>query len=158
MFDFGFWELVVVLVVALVVVGPERLPQLARTAGLWIGRMRRMVDSVRADIQRELAQEELKKTLAEDSGVQEIKEMLDETRNDLHKEVSSLTLSADRELIEEPREPDPSVPGTGEAEAAPPTAASGEPAADGASDVDQGPPETPPDSDDHRDGTHGGNR
>lgn len=63
MFDVGFSELVLILVVALVVVGPERLPKLARTAGLYLGRARRMVASVKADVQRELAAEELKQTL-----------------------------------------------------------------------------------------------
>ncbi len=54
MFDIGFWELVLIGVVALLVVGPERLPKLARTAGLWIGRGRRMLSSVKAEIDREL--------------------------------------------------------------------------------------------------------
>lgn len=75
MFDIGFSELLLILVVALVVVGPERLPRLARTAGMYIGRMRRMVASVQADVQRELAAEDLKRTLqqqAESAGLHEI--------------------------------------------------------------------------------------
>ncbi len=63
MFDIGFWELLLVGVVALLVVGPERLPKLARTAGLWIGRGRRMLSSVKAEIDRELKAEELKQIL-----------------------------------------------------------------------------------------------
>jgi len=49
--------------VALLVVGPERLPRLARTAGLWIGRGRRMLTSVKAEIDRELRADELKQIL-----------------------------------------------------------------------------------------------
>jgi sec-independent protein translocase protein TatB len=64
MFDIGFLELVVIGVVALLVVGPERLPKLARTAGLWIGRGRRMLGSVKAEIDNELKAEELKQILA----------------------------------------------------------------------------------------------
>ncbi len=63
MFDVGFSELLLILVVALVVVGPERLPKLARTAGLYLGRARRMAAAVKADVQRELAAEDLKQTL-----------------------------------------------------------------------------------------------
>jgi len=71
-FDVGFWELAIIAVIALLVIGPERLPKAARTAGLWVGRARRMVTDVKADIDREIregdlaelkkAGEELKKT------------------------------------------------------------------------------------------------
>ena len=63
MFDVGFWELAMIAVVALLVVGPERLPKLARTAGLWLGKGRRFIGSVKADIDRELRAEELKQIL-----------------------------------------------------------------------------------------------
>lgn len=58
MFDFAFSELVVVLLVALVVVGPERLPKVARTAGHLWGRMQRYVHSVKSDIANDMAIEE----------------------------------------------------------------------------------------------------
>lgn len=64
MFDIGFLELIVIGVVALVVVGPERLPRLARTAGLWLGRARRTLATVKAEIDSELKAEELKEILA----------------------------------------------------------------------------------------------
>lgn len=64
MFDIGFLELVVIGVVALIVVGPERLPRLARTAGLWLGRARRTLATVKAEIDSELKAEELKEILA----------------------------------------------------------------------------------------------
>jgi sec-independent protein translocase protein TatB len=63
MFDIGFWELLIIAVVALLVVGPERLPGLARTAGMWVGKVRRFVNSVKADIDREVRTEELQKLL-----------------------------------------------------------------------------------------------
>jgi len=59
MFDVGFWELTIIGVVALVIVGPERLPGLARTAGLWVGKARRMVSDVKRDIDRELKASEM---------------------------------------------------------------------------------------------------
>lgn len=63
MFDVGFWELALIGLVMLVVVGPERLPKLARTAGLWLGRGRRMLSSVKAEIDREIKADELKEIL-----------------------------------------------------------------------------------------------
>jgi sec-independent protein translocase protein TatB len=61
MFDIGFSELFVIGVVALIVVGPERLPKLARTAGHLFGRMQRYVNDVKADINREMELDELRK-------------------------------------------------------------------------------------------------
>jgi sec-independent protein translocase protein TatB len=61
MFDIGFTELLVIGVVALIVIGPERLPRVARTAGHLIGRLQRYVADVKADINREIELEELKK-------------------------------------------------------------------------------------------------
>ena len=59
MFDVGFWELAIIAVIALLVIGPERLPKAARTAGLWVGRARRMVTDVKADIDREIREGDL---------------------------------------------------------------------------------------------------
>jgi len=65
MFDIGFSELLLVAVVALVVLGPERLPKAARFAGLWVRRARAQWYSVRAELERELEAEELKRSLRE---------------------------------------------------------------------------------------------
>jgi sec-independent protein translocase protein TatB len=78
MFDIGFWEIIFILVITLLVVGPERLPKIARTAGLWVGKMRGFVASVKADIDQELAAEELKKALAKQASVHELEELIDE--------------------------------------------------------------------------------
>ncbi|MFP8968044.1 Sec-independent protein translocase protein TatB [Pokkaliibacter sp. CJK22405] len=61
MFDIGFTELLVVGVVALLVLGPERLPVAARTAGLWIGKLKRMVQNVQHEINEELRADELRR-------------------------------------------------------------------------------------------------
>jgi sec-independent protein translocase protein TatB len=61
MFDIGFTELLVIGVVALLVVGPERLPKVARTAGHLFGRFQRYVSTVKADIGREMELDELRK-------------------------------------------------------------------------------------------------
>jgi len=75
-FDIGFWELALIAVVALLVIGPERLPEVARKAGMWVGRMRRFVSNVKADIDRELRQEELRKALERNAGLDEIKQIM----------------------------------------------------------------------------------
>jgi len=59
MFDIGFFEIALVCVVALIVIGPDRLPGLARTAGLWMGKGQAMMRNVKADIDRELAAGEM---------------------------------------------------------------------------------------------------
>ena len=61
MFDIAFSELVIIALVALVVIGPERLPKVARTAGILLGRLQRYVSDVKADIHREIQIDELKK-------------------------------------------------------------------------------------------------
>jgi sec-independent protein translocase protein TatB len=65
MFDIGFWELMILGLVALLVVGPERLPKLAYTAGKWIRKGRGMVSAVKAEIDKEIKAEELKQVLEE---------------------------------------------------------------------------------------------
>ena len=61
MFDIGFSEIVVIAVVALIVIGPERLPKTARTLGHLFGRLQRYVNDVKADINREIELDELRK-------------------------------------------------------------------------------------------------
>lgn len=65
MFDFAFSELVVIAVVALVVIGPERLPTVARTVGALLGRLNRYVADVKSDVEREMRLEDMKKLRAE---------------------------------------------------------------------------------------------
>ncbi|MBJ7575597.1 Sec-independent protein translocase protein TatB [Luteimonas sp. MC1828] len=65
MFDLGFGELLLIAVVALVVLGPERLPKAARFAGLWVRRARAQWYSVKSELERELAAEELKRSIDE---------------------------------------------------------------------------------------------
>ena len=64
MFDIGFWELVLVGLIALLVFGPERLPRVAREAALWLRKARTIVSSAKEEIDRELELQELKETLA----------------------------------------------------------------------------------------------
>jgi sec-independent protein translocase protein TatB len=65
MFDVAFSELLVIAIVALIVIGPEKLPGVARTLGALIGRMQRYVSTVKADVERDLRTQELHKIQAE---------------------------------------------------------------------------------------------
>lgn len=88
MFDIGFSELMLVGVVALLVVGPKKLPELARTAGAWLGKGRRMIATVKADIDRELKTDELRKLLTEQQAeVQELRQMLTDTHSGLETDI-----------------------------------------------------------------------
>lgn len=63
MFDIGFSELVLLAVVALVVLGPEKLPHAARMAGAWLGRLRRTVIGIQAEIEKEVAAQEMRERI-----------------------------------------------------------------------------------------------
>ena len=82
MFDVGFFELLLIGVVALLVIGPERLPMVARKAGMWAGRARRFVSSVKQDIDRELQAEEYKRLLDEQNLKNPVHEIIEDTRKD----------------------------------------------------------------------------
>lgn len=84
MFDLGFSELLVVAVVALVVLGPQRLPKAARFAGLWVRKARAQWYSVKSEFEREMAAEDLKRSIGDPArdlrgDVEDIRRELDET-------------------------------------------------------------------------------
>lgn len=82
MFDIGFSELLMIGVVALIVIGPERLPKVARTAGHLYGRMQRYVSDVKSDISREIEIDEFKRA------GQQFKESLESTVSDVQQQTS----------------------------------------------------------------------
>jgi sec-independent protein translocase protein TatB len=65
MFDVGFWELCLVGLVSLLVIGPEKLPKVARVVGFWIGKTQQMVSSVKEELKDELKEEELRQLIRE---------------------------------------------------------------------------------------------
>jgi sec-independent protein translocase protein TatB len=74
MFDIGFWEILLIAVVALLVVGPERLPKLIRVVGLWLGRAQASVQSIRNEINRELRAQELQDALRKPDNMPDLNE------------------------------------------------------------------------------------
>ncbi|WP_353960353.1 Sec-independent protein translocase protein TatB [Halomonas sabkhae] len=104
MFDIGFLELLILGVVGLLVLGPERLPRAARTAGLWIGRIKRTVADMQREINSQLETEELRRQLDEqqkklDEGVNSVKRdvegMADTGRSDAERTEPDTSASAD---------------------------------------------------------------
>ncbi|HSP00546.1 MAG TPA: Sec-independent protein translocase protein TatB, partial [Thioalkalivibrio sp.] len=105
MFDIGFWEIIVILVVALLVVGPDRLPSLAREVGLWVRKIRGFVTNVRSDIEQEFQADELRKMLNDQNKeISQLKDMMRETEDDLRSEVeetSYLVKSIEKDIKED---------------------------------------------------------
>ncbi len=90
MFDVGFQEVVLIGVIALLVIGPERLPAVARSVGRWVGKMQRFVAGVKRDLQSELNTDEVRKLLnSQEDQIRELKEMVNETRSDFEKTARS---------------------------------------------------------------------
>ena len=86
MFDISFWELALIGVVALIVVGPERMPGLVRTAGLWLGKARRILTEVKAEVDRELRLDELKQSLRQQGNLSVTKEIAGQIKS-LHDDI-----------------------------------------------------------------------
>ena len=88
MFDMGFTELMLIGIVALVVIGPERLPGVARTAGKYVGRLKRFMTSVKADVEQELRADELRQILSEQQKeLDSLKDSITEAGHNIEKEV-----------------------------------------------------------------------
>ncbi|HEL4112460.1 TPA: twin-arginine translocase subunit TatB [Stenotrophomonas maltophilia] len=107
MFDIGFSELLVIAVVALVVLGPERLPKAARFAGLWVRRARNQWDSVKQELERELQAEDIKRQM------QDVRQGMQDTENQLRASGEAIRREAQQaqqqgdDLVQEVRAPAP---------------------------------------------------
>lgn len=124
MFDFSFGELTLFAVIALVVLGPEKLPHAARMAGAWVGRIRRSVISIQAEIEKEVAQQEMRERIEKE--MQRIRES--DLAQELKKtsgEINEGVLDAGKAAVEMAPQPPAGLmtalpPGTDAASAAPP--------------------------------------
>ena len=105
MFDIGFSELLVIGVVALIVIGPEKLPRMARTVGVLAGRLQRYVSDVKADINREIELDELRKM--RDSMQQAATEMQSSVQSELNKTESELNKTVEEVVQGTPASPTP---------------------------------------------------
>ena len=110
MFDMGFTEMMLIGIVALIVIGPERLPGVARTAGKYFGRLKRFMTSVRADVEQELRADELRQILADQQReLNTLKDSISEAGNNIEKEANAV-VEAGASLDDSPDELPPHEP------------------------------------------------
>ncbi|WP_339899198.1 Sec-independent protein translocase protein TatB [uncultured Gilvimarinus sp.] len=79
MFDMGFFELLLIAIVSLLVIGPERLPETVRSVGLWIGRLKRSLSETRTEIERQIGADDIRRQLHNE----QIMRNLEATRREL---------------------------------------------------------------------------
>ena len=100
MFDVGFWEILLILVLALVVIGPERLPGAARKAGFFVGKARRYIEGVRSEVEAEFDVKEFKRVLHNQEVQinelqQQLKDGVDDFKSDMPENISAWDILAD---------------------------------------------------------------
>jgi sec-independent protein translocase protein TatB len=112
-FDIAFSEIIVIAVVALVVIGPERLPKVARTLGVLFGRLQRYVTQVKADINREMDLAELGKVRSEiESAARSFQGDITSKANEVEREMREAQASIERTLDDKPPAADELAPPT----------------------------------------------
>ncbi len=84
MFEIGFTELILIAIVGLLVIGPERLPEALRTLGLWVGRLRRSFANVKAEIEKEIGMDEIRRQLHNEAVMEEMKRIERDVRDSVH--------------------------------------------------------------------------
>jgi sec-independent protein translocase protein TatB len=97
MFEVGFSEIIMVALVALLVIGPEKLPKVARMAGFWIGKTRRVIATVKQEINEEFQAEELRQALRDKTGVDDLQKLLNDTSNSLNKIQNSISSTGQKD-------------------------------------------------------------
>ncbi|MEM7377710.1 MAG: Sec-independent protein translocase protein TatB [Pseudomonadota bacterium] len=99
MFDIGFVEIMLIGIVSMLVVGPERLPEVARNVGRWVGKVRRYVANVRRDFESELNNSDLRDLLGEqEAQIKELRGLVDQTKRDIGSSVDSLTRDLEQDV------------------------------------------------------------
>ncbi|MDA9091196.1 Sec-independent protein translocase protein TatB [Porticoccaceae bacterium] len=108
MFDIGFSELLIIAVITLIVMGPERLPETVRTISLWLGRMKQMFSSARQELENEVGMDDIRRQLHNEKIMRDLNETKDEletsfteTKAALNKELSDTKADLDKELSED---------------------------------------------------------
>lgn len=108
MFDIGFMELLLVGLVALIVLGPERLPGAVRTAGLWVGRLKRSFSNIKAEVEREIGADEIRRQLHNER-ILDLEKEMKAMKEGITAPVSSIlkapTESTEPSRLAEPTEP-----------------------------------------------------
>ena len=120
MFDIGGLELLLIAVVGLLVIGPERLPETLRTLGLWLGRLRRSFSAVKAEIEKEVGMDEIKRQLHNEAVMEQMKKIEQEVQTTADEATIDPGLISEDPTghLEDPSEPAPRPRTEAEVEAA----------------------------------------
>ncbi len=111
MFDIGFWEIFLIMVLALIVIGPERLPRAARAAGYWVGRARRFVEGVKSDVEQEFDVNEFKRLVHnQEVQINELQRKLSQTVDLSGEDQPAQRYSIEDEAAEDEPAPQPVAP------------------------------------------------
>ncbi len=105
MFDIGFSELVVIGLIALIVLGPKRLPEVARTAGRWMGQLRRFIADVKQDIDREINTEDFTELRKLKQELNDTRRLMENTSGELVKGFTEITPDTATPTIHSPEPP-----------------------------------------------------
>ena len=108
MFDIGFSEIVVCAIVALVVIGPERMPEAVRTVGLWIGRFKRSLRETRSEIERQIGVDDIRRQLHNE----DIMRSLEEARRDMDNTIAQAqqSIASTADVVEREYRSEPDLP------------------------------------------------
>lgn len=104
MLDIGFMELLLIAVIALVVLGPERLPEVVRTTAFWVGKLRRSFQNAKDELERELNVDEIKRQIHNDAVMQELektKASIDEAMNQTMETIDSAPVQPEQPQADE---------------------------------------------------------
>lgn len=109
MFDVGFSELVLIALLALIVLGPKRLPEVARTAGRWLGQLRRFMNDVKQDLDKELHSAELSELRKLKQELDDTRRVIEESSGQLYQDVANSASSSPTPSIAPPKRVTPAV-------------------------------------------------
>ena len=91
--DFGSLEILLIVVVTLLVIGPEKLPETLRTLGLWFGRLSRSFHSVKSEIEKEIGMDDVRRQLHNEAVMQEMKRIEDEVKSAVDPVTQSMSIT-----------------------------------------------------------------
>lgn len=103
MFDIGFFELLIIAIVGLVVIGPERLPEAARAVGLWIGRLKRSLRETRSELEKQLGADDIRRQLHNE----EVMRSLEATRRQVQEAVEEGAIQTPLKKYKDEGDPEP---------------------------------------------------